>query len=510
MTDAALDLPPHPAPAARIWGPQLRVLTTGLVSTITLLAFESLAVVTVAPLVSADLQGLDLYGWLTGAFFLTTVVGLVLAGAAMDRAGPIRPFVVGLLVFGAGLAVAATAVDMAVVIVGRGLQGLGDGAIAAVCFGTVGQTYPAQVRPNVFAVLATAWVVPSLGGPAVAAFIAESVGWRWVFGGLIPLVVIAGAITVRALLAATAAGPHVEDGGNGPVEVTVTGAAAPSAGPAAGRAEIWPVPAAGHGPLVRAIRVAAGAGLLLAGLTSRSLVGLPLVAAGLLIGVGALRRLLPAGTLRARPGAPAAVAVRGLLACAFFGADTFVPLAITSVRHASTTVAGLAVTTAAVVWTAGSWTQARLARRRSGRFLVTTGFGTLIIAVAGTGVALLVPAVPLGVGIACWGAAGFGIGIAYSPVMNVALNDAPPDRQGMASSAVSLSDNLGVALGAGIGGVVVAAGTAAGHSASTSGLAGAFALAAAVGLLGLVVARRLPTTALAPPPAEPPPDNQAR
>ncbi|OHV50063.1 multidrug MFS transporter [Pseudofrankia sp. BMG5.36] len=536
MTDTALDQPQRSAPAVRIWGPELRVLTVGLVSTITLLAFESLAVVTVAPLVSADLHGLNLYGWLTGAFFLTTVVGLVLAGAAMDRAGPIRPFVVGLLVFGAGLVVAATAVDMEIVIVGRGLQGLGDGAIAAVCFGTVGRTYPAQVRPKVFAVLATAWVVPSLGGPAAAAFLAEQVGWRWVFGGLIPLVVVAGAVTVGALRVAGATSPPMREGIiTAPGEDGVAGTAVFAGpanggpgdvpgGPATDRAGVWPAVEAGRGPLVRAVRVAAGAGLLLAGVTSRSLFGIPLVVAGLLAGIGPLRRLLPAGTLRARPGAPAAVAVRGLLAFAFFGADTFVPLAITSVRHASATVAGLAVSTAAVVWTVGSWTQARLATRRSGRFLVTVGLGTLVLSVAGTGTALLSTQVPLAVGIACWGLAGFGIGVAYSPIMNVALNEAPPDRQGMASSAVSLSDNLGVTFGAGLGGVAVAAGAAtshpaadaaggavnaAGHVASVAGLAGAFALATAVGLVGLLAARRLPTTALAEAPAASLPDGTA-
>jgi len=556
MTDTALGLPQPPAPMVRIWGPQLRVLTVGLVSTITLFAFESLAVVTVAPLVSADLHGLDLYGWMTGAFFLATVVSLVLAGAAMDRAGPARPFVVGLLLFGGGLAVAAAAVDMEVVIVGRGLQGLGGGAIASICFGTVGRTYPADVRPRVFAVLSTAWVVPSLGGPAAAAFVAERVGWRWVFGGLIPLVVVSGVVTVWALRAAAAAPPRAatdtpadeartaavaEVAGTAEVaEVTGTAeaaAAGPAPGgatgetpgvpgdPAADRAGVWPAVEGGAGPLVRALRVAAGAGLLLAGLTSRSLLGVPLVAAGLLVGIGPLRRLLPAGTLRARDGAPAAVAARGLLAFAFFGADTFVPLAITSIRHTSATVAGLAVSTAAVFWTTGSWTQARLASRRSGRFLVTAGLVTVVLGVAATGTALLITEVPLAVGIACWGVAGFGIGMSYSPVMNVALNEAPPDRQGMASSAVSLSDNLGVALGAGLCGVMVAAITtsdtatsqaatshtagraaadtagdalaAVGQTASAAGLAAAFALSTVVGLVGLLAARRLPTVVLA-------------
>ena len=51
-----------------------------------------------------------------------------------------------------------------------------------------------------FAVLSTAWVVPALAGPALAGFIADSFGWRWVFLGLVPLVAVAAAITMPAML----------------------------------------------------------------------------------------------------------------------------------------------------------------------------------------------------------------------------------------------------------------------------------------------------------------------
>jgi len=472
------------------------MLSVGLVSTITLVAFESLAVLTVAPAMSADLSGLSLYGWVTGAFFLTTVVGLVLAGAAMDRAGPSRPLLVGLLAFGAGLAVAATATSMLVVIVGRGLQGLGAGAMTAVTMATIGQVYPAEVRPKMFAVLSTAWVVPSLGGPAVAAVVADQVGWRWVFGGLIPLVVLAGGVTAWAM--------------------GVTPHAASSA-----TKDIWPAEEAGRTPLARALLVAGGAGLVLAGLTSRSLFGIPLVVAGLLAGLGPLRRLLPDGALRARPGAPAAVLSRGLIAFVYFGADTFFPLTITSPRHASTGVAGIGVTAAAITWTCGSWTQARLAARRSARFLVTVGLSVMVCGIAGAATALLDQDVPIPVGIGLWALAAFGIGLSFSPCMNVALNAAPAGRQGSASSSVSLADNLGTAFGTGLGGVAVAAGGSAGPSgpsghggavagaaqlASSAGLGGAFALSVAAGLVGIAVARRLPDTILAAAqPAESPP-----
>src|SRR5690606_8417936 len=42
-----------------------------------------------------------------------------------------------------------------------------------------------------------------------------------------------------------------------------------------------------------------------------------------------LRRLLPAGTVRARPGIPAVVACRGLAAGAFFGMDALLPFVLT-------------------------------------------------------------------------------------------------------------------------------------------------------------------------------------
>ena len=58
-----------------LWAPQRRALTTGLVLTITFVASEALAVVTVMPVVARDLGGLRLYGWVFSAFMLGSVVG---------------------------------------------------------------------------------------------------------------------------------------------------------------------------------------------------------------------------------------------------------------------------------------------------------------------------------------------------------------------------------------------------------------------------------------------------
>lgn len=89
-----------------LWSPQRRALTGGLVLTITFVASESLAVVTVMPLVARDLHGLSLYGFVFSAFLLGTMVGIVAAGRAADQRGPVVPYIAGIVVFVAGLTIA--------------------------------------------------------------------------------------------------------------------------------------------------------------------------------------------------------------------------------------------------------------------------------------------------------------------------------------------------------------------------------------------------------------------
>jgi MFS family permease len=166
---------------------------------------------------------------------------------------------------------------------------------------------------------------------------------------------------------------------------------------------------------------------------------------------------------------------------------------VTAARHRSTTIAGLAVTSATMTWTAAAWTQERLAARWTGRRLVTGG---LLIVGAGIGLVLLAlpEAVPLPVMVLGWALAGFGIGLSYSPLSTLVLRAAPEGRQGAASAALQLADNLGTALGAGTTGAIIAATTA---GATSRALAIAFGLTIGVAVLGALAARRLPGVLLA-------------
>src|SRR5215475_2832103 len=434
-----------------LWAPQTRGLTAGLVLSITFVASEALAVVTVMPLVAQDLGGLRLYGWVFSAFMLGSVVGIVVAGREADRRGPAIPFVGGLVLFGSGLAVAGLAPSMGVLVAGRVLQGLGAGAVPSVAYAAIGRSFPGPLQARMMAVLSTAWVVPGLAGPVVAAEVAHVFGWRWVFLGLLPVVAVAGSIAVPALVRL---GP-----------------------PGAGQVQ--------EHQLIYGVAVVAGAALILAGTAA----GLP-----------ALRRLVPAGTLTARPGLPATILSRGLLTFAFFGADAYVTLAITAVRHRSPLVAGIAVTGATLSWTAGAWVQARLSETWPGRRFVRTGLVIVLAGIAGMALALQ-PAVPVVVGLAAWTVAGLGMGLAYAPLSLMMLRNALPGQEGQASASLNLADVLGTAIGIGVGGAAVPA--AAGGDLQL-GITAALAVSATVAVVALAVTRRLPagTTASPPPVAQ--------
>jgi MFS family permease len=452
-----------------LWAPQTRALTAGLVLTITFVASEALAVVTVMPVVAHDLGGLGLYGWAFSAFMLGSVIGIVAAGREADRRGPAVPFVAALVLFGSGLAIAGLAPSMGVLVAGRVLQGVGAGAIPSVSYAVIGRTFPGPLQARMMAVLSTAWVVPGLAGPVLAAGVAHVFGWRWVFLGLLPVVAVAGSIAVPALVRL---GP-----------------------PGARQAQ--------EHRLTDSVLTAGGATMILAGLTlaagsGQLLAGGALIVAGGAIGLTALRRLVPAGTLTARPGLPATILTRGLLTFAFFGADAYVTLAITAVRHRSPVVAGIAVTGATLGWTAGAWVQARLSDTWEGRRLIRIGLVIILAGIAGM-VLVLQPGVPVAVGLAAWTVAGTGMGLAYAPTSLMMLRKAPPGREGRASASLNLADVLGTAIGIGVGGAAVAAG-AGGNL--RMGIAVAFVIAAAVAVVALAITRRLPSgTNQSPPPA---------
>jgi len=456
MTTAA-KTPPRAEPASVFHG-ELRSMTIGLLLVITLVAFEALAVATILPAVEDDLGGIEIYGWAFSGFFLASLIGITWAGGESDASGAIRPFVIGLTLFAAGLVVATLAPSMWVIVLGRCIQGLGAGAIPPVVYFVIARAYDEDQRPRLFALMASAWVLPSLIGPGIAGVIADYLHWRIVFAGLLPMLAVAAALTLPALRRV-------------PNEVARTVERRTGS----------------------AVQLAIGAAILLAGATS----GRPLlVVAGAVLGIAvatpALRRVLPPGTLSAARGMPAGVLGMGLLNMAFFGADSFIPLTLTDVRGQSALFAGAVITAASLSWTAGTWTVDRLATRIERRRLVAVGLAILTTGILAISLVLL-DQVPVWWAFIASGIAGLGIGMTYPSYSLTVLAAARPGEEGAASASLKLNEVLGAALGAGLVGSLVAAGDAGGWQTEALGLG--YAAMAAVGVVALIASRRLPANA---------------
>ncbi|MEP7217004.1 MAG: MFS transporter, partial [Anaerolineaceae bacterium] len=159
-------------------------------------------------------------------------------------------------------------------------------------------------------------------------------------------------------------------------------------------------------------------------------------------------------------GSSAAVAGMGLLNLAFFGSETFIPLAIKEIRDDSTLVAGLVLTAATLSWTAGAWAAERLGRRIDRRTLALPGALVLALGIAGVSTTVF-PSIPIAFVTLSWGVAGFGIGLAYSTFSLVVLAGAEEGSEGAAASGMKLAEVLGGAVGIGLGGALIAAGEAA-------------------------------------------------
>ena len=166
---------------------------------VSLLAFEAMAVATAMPVAVRDLDGLPFYAWGFSAFLIASLVGMVVAGEVSDRRGPVQPFVASLVLFVVGLVVAGLATSMAAFVAGRALQGLGAGLNIVSLYVVVGRLYPEAMRPRLFSVMSSAWVIPALVGPSVAGVVADELSWRWVFLAVPPLVLPAVALMLPRL-----------------------------------------------------------------------------------------------------------------------------------------------------------------------------------------------------------------------------------------------------------------------------------------------------------------------
>ncbi|MBZ5734763.1 MFS transporter [Nocardioides sp. TRM66260-LWL] len=436
--------------------PRYLVTTLGAVSLVFLAAFEQLAVTTVMVTVTTELDGRSWYSVAFSIALASSVIGTVLGGLAADRRGPGAPLLAAVGVFGLGLLLAGLAPDIGTFVAARLLQGIGGGALTVTLYVLVAEVFDPVDRPRVFGAFAAAWVLPALIGPLLAGAVADTVGWRWVFLGVIAVAAGATALLLPALRTHGRRSEVAERE------------------PDSGRR------------LALAVVVAASVVAIDLGGQAEDVLGALVAGLGVLVTLLALRPLLPVGTLRAARGLPAVIAMRGLMAAGFFLAEIYVPYLLQTRYDAKPWLAGLALTVGTIGWASGSQVQGRLGARLPDTTAFRVGTALVLVGVAGQLAIAALHVGPWAVPL-LWVAGGAGMGLAYPRVSTAVLAASAEDERGRNSAAATMGDTVSSATWIALGGLAF---TAIGGLGSDAAFPAAFGLATLAAAGATLVARR--------------------
>lgn len=408
------------APTARLVPtvPRTGRLTVGLCIGITAIAFEALAVATAMPRAAEELQAREWYAWAFSVFQAAMLFAVVASGRLCDRIGPVRPMIVGMAVFGVGLVVAGLATSMPMLVAGRAIQGLGSGAMGVALYVIIAHHYPPEKRARLMSWTSTAWVLPGFVGPVISGWLTEHLSWHWVFGAVVPVLLVAAALLVPILLR---------------LDRSPLGASDEEPDPA---------------PIWAAAVVAVAVPVLQGALQQPGWWSVPmlLVAAGLLR-VG-LPRLMPRGIWRLRPGIGPVIALRGLIGGTYFATEAFAVLMLVELHQLDLRLAGLVLTVGTVGWTAGSFAQARWTIRRD--LLMTIGASGIVVGVVGVALVAVTDTPAYWLVGAAWAISALGMGLAFASTSVATMRLSGPVEQGRNAASLQLAEALGASLLSGV------------------------------------------------------------
>lgn len=406
--------------------------------------------------------------WATTAYTLALAAVIPTAAWAMARIGAKRTYLTALTLFTLGSLLAACAWDAGSLIVFRAVQGLGGGLLQPVGMAMVMGAADRGRLGRAMAVGGLPVLVGPVAGPVLGGWLVDAASWHWIFLVNLPVGALALALALRLL----------------PPD-------APATGPAGTAARL---------DLPGLLMLSPGLALLLYGLARGgergdftvpgalvpTLAGAALVAAFVRRALTAAAPLLDLRLLRDRTFA-AGAGTLALFTCGYFGSMLLGPLYWQQERGLSATAGGLLGAPAGLVVGTAMQIAARRIDRVAPRRLIPAG-----IAAAALGMALL--AWQCGVpGVAPWRMVasamvmGGGTGMVLMPAMTTASRGLPGERLPAASTALSITSQLGASVGTAVLSVVLGS-----AGMDPAGFRTAYAVAAALLALAALPALRLP------------------
>lgn len=177
---------------------ELMLTLGGLMLSLFLASLNQSIVNTAIPRIVSELNGFEIYAWVTTSYMLTNTAVVPVIGKVGDIFGRKPILVGGTLYFLITTALCGLAQDMGQLIVLRLLQGVGGGVITATAFATIAELLPPAQRARMSGLFTGVFSLSTVVGPLIGGYLTDNLSWRAVFYASLPFGVIGLAVVWRA------------------------------------------------------------------------------------------------------------------------------------------------------------------------------------------------------------------------------------------------------------------------------------------------------------------------
>src|SRR5256886_10750097 len=180
------DAPPL-APRAPLTPDEVRTILISLMLTMFLAALDQTIVATALPTIGRQFHDVTSLSWVISAYLLASTAVAPVFGTLSDIYGRRAMVIAALSLFVIGSILCAVAPNMPVLILARGLQGLGGGGIMPIVQTVISDVVTPRERGQYQAYFSGVWVAAGIGGPILGGVFAEHLHWSMIFWINVPL-----------------------------------------------------------------------------------------------------------------------------------------------------------------------------------------------------------------------------------------------------------------------------------------------------------------------------------